>query len=231
MAEKVEQASDPEWHLLKQMAKIERESQFEYQRQVPDDDNDKPPHSDNDEIEPPPGFELPEREMKEREASPLHQGPSTEPKHSEKQPGKHRSASKKPQMKLSATQRRNMRKRARRAAMKEESRECECCEGGCAEIPDLKGLKIQTRAGRKGTIIERDPSDQLLEVKIQFDDGEQPTCDWMPVAETFAVNDPDVYHFLTIVLGESLASVLTLAVGFPHVTLTSIFLNLYFCRV
>ena len=46
-----------------------------------------------------------------------------------------------------------------------------------------------------------------------------------------AVNDPDVYHFSTIILDESLAGVLTLAAGFPPVTLTSIFLNLYFCRV
>ena len=71
------------------------------------------------------------------------------------------------------TQQRNQRRRANRKKVCRE----ECCQDEPAEdgvVPDLVGMKIQTRSGRKGIIIMHDPADKELEVKVKYLDQMEP---------------------------------------------------------
>ena len=87
-----------------------------------------------------------------------------------------------PKITLSKSQRSNMRKRMKRAAKKSQQHETED-EAPEKDDPDgvtLVGMPIQTTSGRVGKIILHDPADTLLELKVQFTDGQLPEYDWYP---------------------------------------------------
>ena len=52
---------------------------------------------------------------------------------------------------------------------------------------NLVGTPVQTRDGRRGIIIAHDPSDKLLEMKVQFCDDASPQADWFSGADIFAI--------------------------------------------
>ena len=71
--------------------------------------------------------------------------------------------------KVTKTQRRNQRRRQRRQ-----------------EPTNCVGLEVVTRSGRRGIIVEHDPSDTLLEMKVLFHDEAQPVADWFSGSDIFA---------------------------------------------
>ena len=93
----------------------------------------------------------------------------------------------------SKTQRRNLRRRAKRAARREE-------ESGCPdeshdephEEVDFTGEKVQTQNGRRGIVVKHDHNDKDFEIKVEFEDGEIPVADWFKCADLQLCNDiPD----------------------------------------
>ena len=68
----------------------------------------------------------------------------------------------------------------RKKASKERRRQEEGAEEDeeeTGQVPDLVGMPIRTREGRKGVVIAHDPNDPLLEVKVKFLDDAIPETD------------------------------------------------------
>ena len=59
-------------------------------------------------------------------------------------------------------------------------------ESGEDSATDIVGLQVITRKGRIGRIVQHDPSDELLEVKVEFEDDQVPVSDWLSSADIFA---------------------------------------------
>ena len=88
---------------------------------------------------------------------------------------------------MTPTQRRNQRKRARRAA---ETRKEETPEEGEDidaedEVPDVIGMLVRTRSNRPGVVIKFDPEDEMFQMKIKFLDDQMPEVDWLAGADVF----------------------------------------------
>ena len=54
------------------------------------------------------------------------------------------------------------------------------------DIPELVGALVRTRNGRPGVVVSHDPTDELLEFKVQFLDELEPSCDWLAAVDVFA---------------------------------------------
>ena len=67
----------------------------------------------------------------------------------------------------------------------EDANEACNCQG---DEHTLIGLRVRTRNGRMGEIIQHDPDDTEYEVKVEFTDGKEgATVDWMRLDDVFAI--------------------------------------------
>ena len=95
---------------------------------------------------------------------------------------------------MTPSQKRNERRRARRHAQKtrkepEENEDEEENIDDADDIPELVGALVRTRNGRPGVVVSHDPTDKLLEFKVQFLDDIEPSSDWLAAVDVFAQDD------------------------------------------